>query len=34
MLRLGGSMFADVAGLFDSITGLLTTVGQLMGKAM
>ena len=34
MLRLGGTMFADIATVLDSVTGLLTAVGGLMGKAM
>jgi hypothetical protein len=34
MLRLGGTMITDVASLIDSVTGLLTAIGHLMGKAM
>ena len=32
MLRLGTEMFDGVAGLIDSVSGLLMAVGQLMGK--
>lgn len=34
MLRLGAEMLDGVTGLINSVTGLLTVIGQLMGKTM